>query len=114
MTLMTRHPRTLTSPDVIRLVVGLAVQPIVAGAVAFFFFPVFLLDGSGQTLAGGHPQNMTDAAVSVALGTGILATAVTGLVIPTALWLIMRFKLLLRDALLLGLGFGNLAYLLMA
>src|SRR5689334_21524487 len=88
---------------------GLAIQPFLAAIVAFFAFPVFLLDRNGETLAGGHPYDSTDAAASVAFGTGLVALFMTiAAVLPTALWLTRRFQLSLRDALLFGLGFGNL------
>jgi hypothetical protein len=111
---MKRQFRGLNPPDVKKLAAGLAVQPLLATALAFIFFPLFLLDGNGQTLAGGRPTDITDAAVSVALGTGLVAAAVTGGVLPIALWVTTRFQLTLLDALLFGLGFGNLAYLLLA
>jgi hypothetical protein len=94
---------------------GLAIQPFLAAIVAFFAFPVFLLDRNGETLAGGHPYDSTDAAASVAFGTGLVALFMTiAAVLPTALWLTRRFQLSLRDALLFGLGFGNLPYVLFA
>jgi hypothetical protein len=112
---MRRQSRALSSSDEIKLLAGLAVQPFVASAVAFFSFPVFLLDGNGQTLAGGRPVDPTAAAVSVAIGTGLVALFVSVVgVLPTALWLTRRFQVSLRDALLFGLGFGNLSYALMA
>jgi hypothetical protein len=112
---MRRPYRTLTPSDERKLLAGLAVQPFLAAGVAFFAFPVFLLDGNRETLAGGRPADLTDAAVSIALGTGLVALLVTVVgVLPTALWLIRRRQLSLRDALLFGLGFGNLPYVLLA
>jgi hypothetical protein len=50
----------------------------------------------------------------VALATGVVALFVTVLgVLPTALWLTKRWQLSLREALLFGLGFGNLPYVLL-
>src|SRR5262245_49595867 len=106
---MRRESRTHTFSDVLKLLAGVAVQPFLAGVVAFFAFPVFLLDGNGETFAGGRPADRTDAALSVALGAGLVALLVTGaFVLPTALLLTRRFQLFLRDALLFGLAFGNL------
>jgi hypothetical protein len=91
------------------------VQPFLAAGVAVLSFPVLLLDRSGRTLAGGLMPDATDAAVSVALGTGLVALVVTAAgVLPTVLWLTERRRVSLREALLFGLGFGNLPYVLMA
>ena len=91
-----------------RLFAGLAVQPFWAAIVAFFSFPLLLLDRAGQTLAGGVPADPTDAAISVALGTGIVAAVVTLVgVAPTALWVVKRRFVTLAQALLFGLGFAN-------
>jgi hypothetical protein len=98
-----------------KLLAGLVVQPFLAGGLAFFGFHVFLIDGNGRTLAGGVPSDLTDAAVSVAFGTGLVALLVTVVgVLPTAVFLTKRRQLSLREALLFGLGFGNLPYVLLA
>jgi hypothetical protein len=108
---MRRKTRAPDSSNERRLLVGLAVQPFVATAVAFFSFPVFLLDGNGQTLGGGRPADPTDAAVSVAIGAGLVALFVSVVgVLPTVLWLTRRFELSLIDTLLFGLGFATLSY----
>src|SRR5262245_22900664 len=109
------QPRALTALEETRLLAGLFVQPFIASGVAFFSFPVLLLDRNGETLAGGFPGDPTDAAFSVALGTGLVALVVTVVgVLPTAMWLTKRRDLSLGQALLFGLGFGNLAYVVMA
>ena len=96
-----------------RMFAGLAVQPFLASAVALVAFPVLLLDRSGRTLAGSFPGDVADAARSVAIGAGIVAFFVTLLVAaPTAVWLTKRRVVSLRDALLLGVGFGNLPFIL--
>jgi hypothetical protein len=56
---------------------------------------------------------VTDAAVSVALGAGIVAGLVVLVgVLPLAVWLIKRRDLTLTTTLMFGLGFGNLPYVL--
>lgn|SRR5262245_17046867 len=112
---MTHQHRSLTASEQMRLFVGLLIQPLLAGSVAFLIFPVFLLDQNGRSLAGGVPGNPTDAAVSVAVGVGLVAVFVTVLgVWPTAVWLMKRRLVSLREALVFGLGFGVLPYVLLA
>jgi hypothetical protein len=72
-----RQPRTLTPAQELRLLAGLALQPFLAAGVAFVSFPLVLLDRTGRTLAGGFPSDPTDAAISVALGVGVVALFVT-------------------------------------
>jgi hypothetical protein len=94
-----------------RLLAGIAVQPFLAGGLAFVSFPMLLLDRSGGTLAGGFPSDATDAAFSVAIGAGIVAllVSVAG-VLPTVIWVTRRRHVALGEALLFGLGFGNLPF----
>ncbi len=111
---MKSSPRTLSRLEEMRLLGGAVVQPFLAAALAFTTFPVFLLDREGQTLGGGYPSNPTDAALSVAVGAGIVAAVVTLLgVLPTAVWLLKRRRPTLRESLSFGLGFGILPYVLM-
>lgn len=106
---MRQQLRTLTPSEEMRLFGGLVVQPFLASVLAFVSFPVLLLDRAGRTLAGGFPTDQTDAAISVAVGTGIVAFFVTLVcVLPTALWLLKRRQVSLTQALLFGLGFANL------
>jgi hypothetical protein len=112
---MKPSPRTLTPSEELLVAGGLLVQPFLAAVLAFALFPRLLLDRQGQALAGGYPMDPADAAVSVAIGAGIVAGAVTLLgVLPSAVWLVRRRNLTLAETLLLGLGFGNLPYGLMA
>jgi hypothetical protein len=107
--------RLRTQPSDARLLVGLFVQPFLAAGVAFLSFPFLLLDRSGRTLAGGLTSDPTDAAVSVAVGVGVVALVVTVVgVLPTVLWLTERRHPSLTETLLFGLAFGNLPYVLMA
>jgi len=103
-----KRPRSLGPLEELRLLAGMAVQPFLAGAVAFVSFPLLLLDRHGNALAGGVPSDVTDAALSVAIGVALLALLVTIVgVFPTALWLVKRGYVRFTSALLWGLGFGN-------
>jgi hypothetical protein len=97
-----------------RLLGGLVVQPVLAGGLAFLLFPFLLLDSDGQTLGGGYPSNPTDAALSVALGAGIVAGLVTLVAVLPTIWLMQRRQLTFKDALLFGVAFGNAPYVLLA
>lgn len=108
-----REARTLTPAQELKLLAGLAVQPFLAAAVAFVSFPLVLIDRTGRTLAGGFTSDPTDAAISVALGVGVVALFVTIVgVFPTAVWVVKRHSLTLTQALLFGLGFANLPLVL--
>jgi hypothetical protein len=105
----------LMSSAAMRLFAGVAVQPFLASACAFFMFPVLLLDEHGETLAGGRPADSTEAALSVALVTGVLALFVGfGGAITAVAWRTRRGFVHLGEALLFGLGFGNLPYVMLA
>ena len=107
------RPRTLTPADAARLALGLVVQPFVTAVAAFFVFFLLMLDETGRTLDGSFPSSPTDAAMSVAAGTGFLAMFVTLLgVVPTVVWIVKRRRLTFTHALLFGLGFGNLPMVL--
>ena len=112
---MNRLPRTLSSAEEMRVFAGMVVQPFLAAGLAFIGFPLFLLDLEGRTLAGGYPSDPTQAALSVAIGAGLVAGVVTLIgVLPTAVWLMKRRQLTLKETLMFGLGFGNLPYVLLA
>jgi hypothetical protein len=105
--MMKRPAHKLSPSEELNLFAGLVVQPLVTVIVAFLAFPL-LLDSGGRTLAGGFPVDVTDSALSVALGAGVLSLFVTLLgAFPTALWLTKRKQVSLGEALLWGLGFGN-------
>jgi hypothetical protein len=92
----------------VRHIIGLAIQPFLAGAIAFVFFPMFLLDGSGRTFEGGYGDS-DEAALSVAAGVFLLAAFVTiGGVFPVTLWRVRQGRVRLGEAMLWGFGFGNL------
>lgn len=103
---------TLTQSEQRKLIAGLAVQPFVTAAVAFAFFPLLLLNRSGQTFAGGYPASNTQAAISVAFGTAIVTVPVAALVLPLSLWLMKRGPVSLVQALLFGLAFADTPVLL--
>lgn len=91
-----------------RVLRGLLVQPFVCAGLAFVAFRVFLLDWGGQTLAGGSPSDVTDAALSVSAGVGLVAAIVSLAALPIAMWVIERRDLTLRQTMSWGIGIGNL------
>jgi hypothetical protein len=105
----------LSSSEEMRVLGGAVLQPLVAGVLAFASFELLLLDRQGQTLAGGYPGDVTDSALSVAIGASIVAGLITVLgALPTAVFLMKRRYVTLTKTLLFGLGFGNLPYFLIA
>ncbi len=106
--------RALTPSDEMRVFGGAVIQPVVAGCLAYAVFPLLLLRPDGRTLAGGHSSNVNDAALSVGLGASIVAAVVALFVVPVAVWVIKRRDLVLREALMFGLAFGNVPYILFA
>jgi hypothetical protein len=110
-----KHPGLTLSPaEELRILGGLVVQPFVAAGLAYVMFPLLLLDRDGQTLAGGFPADVADAALSVAMGAGIVAGVVVLVgVLPVAVWLMKRRDLTLKKTLMFGLGFGNFPYVLL-
>jgi len=111
---MTPLPRTVTPVERdMRVFVALVMQPFLLAGVAFVLFPFLLLDGSGQTLSGGYPSNVNDAAVSVAMGVAFVAGAITFLgVMPAAVWVMKRHKVTLGQTLLFGFAFGNVPFVI--
>jgi hypothetical protein len=104
------RPRALSPAEEMRILAGCAMQPFLAGAVAFLSFPVLLVHG--QTLAGGTPGDVFDAALSVAIGAGFVAVFVTLLGVPIAIWLAKRRQVRLHEALIAGLLLGNVPFML--
>ena len=95
-----------------RVLAALAVQPFLAALIALVGFRLFLLDSHGETLAGGRPVDVAQAAFSVAFGVAIVAAFVSLVgVLPTAGWLMKRRRVSLGEAVLFGLGFANLPIL---
>lgn len=103
--------RTMNPPNEMRVLIGLALQPFVAAAVAAIASPFFLLDGDGQTLAGGAPANPVGAAVSIGIGSGVVALFVAVVLgFPAALWLTRGRGISLFGALAVGIALGNVPF----
>jgi hypothetical protein len=93
------HPRKLSPPDEMRMLVGVVVQPFLVGGIAFVLFPVFGLSGGAV--------DVTDAARAFAIGAGVVALFVTVVgALPAAVWLTKRRHVSFSEALLCGLAFG--------
>ena len=100
-----------TPAEETRCFVGVVVQPLLAAGLAFFGFPIFLLDTQGRTLAGSQASDVVGAAASVAFVVGVVAFLVTvALALPTAVWLMKRRRISVLQAAGFGLGFGNLPF----
>jgi|SRR5689334_16196398 len=100
----------LSRAQEMRVFWAIVVQPLMAGGVAFLLFPVLLLDRGRETLAGGMVYSI-DGALSVAIGAGLVAFVISVFAaLPTAVWLIKRRQVSFGEALLFGLGFGNLPF----
>jgi hypothetical protein len=109
--MLKRQARALTPTEEMWVLWGIAAQPFVAGALAFIAFPVLLLDRSGRTLAGAVATDVTHAALSVAIGAGMVAVVVALVgALPTATWLMKRRDVSLGVALLFGVAFGNVPF----
>jgi hypothetical protein len=106
--------RALTPSDEMRVFGGVVIQPVVAGCLAYAVFPLLFLRPGGRTLDGGHVSNVNDAALAVALGASIVASVVALFVVPVAVWVMKRRDLVLREALMFGLAFANVPYVLSA
>jgi hypothetical protein len=108
-------PRLFSRSDEWRMLAGIAIQPVVVGAVAFAAFPFLLLSSDGQDLSGGYPSDVTEAAMSVALSAAILASLVALFgALPTAVWLMKRRRLSLAATVGFGLVFGNVPFVPLA
>jgi len=95
--------------DEMRILAGLALQPMVASCVAFLLFPLVLLDRYGQAFGGGVPASLTDSAASVAFAVGLVSVPIVLVgVLPALLWFIRRGALTRSRSLISGVVFGNL------
>jgi hypothetical protein len=96
-----KAPREASPDQDLRLFAGLAVQPFAAAALGFLAFPLFAANQGGAFSA--------DAALSLAVGAGIVALMVTVFVaMPLALWYSRRGWPTLKQVLLFGVALGNL------
>jgi hypothetical protein len=108
-----RANRELSAVDARRLAIGLILQPFVTAAAAFLSFPFLLLTGTGEALGGGYPVDRADAAASVAFAVAVVAVPITMFgAFPLARWRMLRGRVSLLEALLFGLGFGNLPFVI--
>jgi hypothetical protein len=96
-----------------RILAGLALQPVVASGVAFLLFPLLLLDRNGQSFGGGRPGSVVDSAASVAFAVGLVSLPVVLIgVLPALLWFVHRDALTCSRALISGVVFGNIPILI--
>jgi hypothetical protein len=103
----------LAPRHVSRLVLGLAVQPVVAAVLGFVSFPV--LEYAERTLHGGSSVDSLDAAIAVALGSAIVAGIVTLVgAFPVVAWRLNRGPFTLSEVLWWGVALGNLPLILIA
>jgi hypothetical protein len=97
----------MTPREEMRVLVGLAAQPLVTAAAAFLLFPVLDYNTRALGLARGRYDAMA-AAVSVAFGAAFAAVFVTPLVaLPCIAWARRRGPLTLGKSLVGGALLGN-------
>lgn len=102
-----KRPQTLTRAQENRLLLGLAVQPFVAAALAFALFPV--VDYTGRLLyGGGRTVDPVESAVGFGIIAGVVASVACGLAYPSILWLLERGPLTRAKTMVAGFVFGNL------
>ncbi|HKE83951.1 MAG TPA: hypothetical protein VKB50_09360 [Vicinamibacterales bacterium] len=90
-----------------RVLLGLAVQPLVTAALGIALFPI--VEVTGRSLYHGRPADPIDAAISFGLGMGITGLLVTVFgAFPTLMWLVNRGPVTRRQALISGAVLGNL------
>jgi len=92
-----------------RLLLGLAVQPVVAAVLGFLSFP--LIDFSGRLLEPGFPVDRLDAGMAMAFGLAIAATLLTLFgALPAVAWCLSRGPLTRTQTLLAGAILGNVPF----
>ncbi|BCS32391.1 hypothetical protein TBR22_A16030 [Luteitalea sp. TBR-22] len=101
----------LSRAQEMRVFLGIVMQPLVVGVLAFVSAPLLLLDRSGRTLAGGLARDVVESALSVAVATSLLAliVALVG-ALPVAVWLLKRRQVSLFEACVYGVGLGNVPF----
>ena len=110
---MSNTVRTLSPSEEMKVFVGVVVQPLVAALLGLITFPIFFLDRNGHTLAGGVPADVMGFTFAMAMVVGVVALGITVIgALPAAVWLMKRRRISLQEALLAGLGFGNLPFAL--
>ena len=101
------HSRHLSRAGELRVLLGLAVQPFVTALLAFSTFPV--IDYTGRALYIGRPSDPFDAAMSFAVGVGLVGLIVTIFgALPSLLWLLKRGPVSRRQVLISGAVLGNI------
>lgn len=86
-----------------RVQMGLAVQPFVAAALGFAFFPVHAASH------GGRSTDLLGTAIVHAVFVGITATLITGCAAyPVLCWLLARGRVTLARTVLIGALLGNI------
>jgi hypothetical protein len=96
----------LSRAGALRVFLGLAVQPFVNALLAFIIFPI--VDYTGRALCGGRPVDPFDAALSLALGVGIVGVVVTIFgALPALVWLRARRAVTRTRVLIGGAVLGN-------
>lgn len=107
-----RKGRDLSSPESLRVFIGLAVQPFVVALTAFVTFPA--LDYTASVAYGGHSGNLWDGAESIALAVGIVGVGITLLgAVPLVATQLARGPLSRSQVLTSGLALGNIPTMLM-
>jgi hypothetical protein len=87
-----------------RLLTGLALQPIVTAGVAFLLFP---LSGGAHAAASGS-GSVADAAIAIGFTVGLVSVPlVVFAVVPVILWLRRYGRLTVASSLVGGVVFGN-------
>jgi hypothetical protein len=87
-----------------RILVGLALQPIVTAGVAFLLFPL----SRGAHVSGSGSGGVADAARAIGFTVGLVSVPlVVFAVVPVMLWLRRHGRLTLASSLMGGVVFGN-------
>jgi hypothetical protein len=104
------RPRRLSPVGQLRLVAAFALQPVVVAALSFVVFP--LVDYSGRALYEGTPSHPVGAALSFAIGAGLVAFVVTVGAVPIVSWLLSRGPLSANQVIIGGAVLGNVPFAL--
>ena len=111
-----KQGRMLSRSEELMVLIGLAVQPFVAGLAAFLLFPlinpsgraVYEYQGARMVIEHRTPD-VVDAARSVALAVGLVAVPLTALVaLPSLAWLLKRGPITITQTLVAGAASGNI------
>lgn len=90
-----------------RVLLGLAVQPVVSGLLGAALFP--LVELTGRFLDGGRSADTLDGAIAFGLGAGIVGVLVTAFgAFPILMWRLKRGPIGRTDVLVAGVLLGNI------